>query len=169
MNPIGNRIRARRMALGMSRNKVATLAGVSPKTITNIELGHTRVPQRNCLSGIANALRTSAADLLFDQMNGSEIPKSQAITAPTSGKSSTSPSISPPPPGGPLFDEVKAFKTKDGRIHTSETEATIWARRAQFHEYCAKNPVQDPCTPEELSEWLLAHDQAVMALLRALK
>ena len=45
-----------RIAKGISQSQLAKLAGVSPTTLRNIELGHTKRPQPYIISRIAKTL-----------------------------------------------------------------------------------------------------------------
>jgi len=58
----GNGLKARREALGLSRKRLAMLAGVSPRTIYNVEHGVTR-PQRSTAAVLAQALDRATGPL----------------------------------------------------------------------------------------------------------
>lgn len=59
----GNRIRARREALGLSRPELAQRLRTTRIRIWRIETGRTQVPS-DCLPKFARALRTTVAELV---------------------------------------------------------------------------------------------------------
>jgi transcriptional regulator with XRE-family HTH domain len=66
MTNVGDRIRARRAALGSSQERVAIDAGLSVKTIGGIERGLNE-PRPDTLARIAKALGVSVEDLCVDE------------------------------------------------------------------------------------------------------
>lgn len=70
MSKMGDRIRAEREALGLSREFVAARAGIKPSTLSDIELGYSKTTR--ALPGIAGALGLSA--LWLETGKGEKMP-----------------------------------------------------------------------------------------------
>lgn len=62
---LGGRIRARRLALGLTQEDLARRAGVPLVTVNRIENGHQR-PRRQTLLKLARALGAEPAELLLE-------------------------------------------------------------------------------------------------------
>ena len=61
---IGEQVRRRRMALGLSLRQLSARSGVPPSTIHGIERGHQTSPAIDTVSALAEALGVSVATLL---------------------------------------------------------------------------------------------------------
>lgn len=70
-NVLGTRLRAKRTAAGLSREKLAVRADLSVATLARIEGGDYR-PRLASLEALAAALGTTAADLLAPAEDGPE-------------------------------------------------------------------------------------------------
>ena len=67
---MGNKIRERRLEIGMSQDKLADLSGVDRVCISLIETGKTVNPSIKTLGKIALALGTTVDDIFFaDSVN----------------------------------------------------------------------------------------------------
>lgn len=72
-NP-GKRIRAKRVQLGISQSELASLVGLSERTVNRIEVGlisinSIKMIDESCLTNIANALRTSTEYILHGELH----------------------------------------------------------------------------------------------------
>ena len=62
---MGNKIRERRLELGISQDRLAALSGVDRVSISLIETGKTVNPSIKTLGKIASALGTTVDDIFF--------------------------------------------------------------------------------------------------------
>lgn len=76
---IGKRIKEKRIALGMTQEKLSEMANLSIAHISHIENGHTKLSIES-LVNIANALGTSADGLLQDNLLHNELYYHEAIS-----------------------------------------------------------------------------------------
>jgi transcriptional regulator with XRE-family HTH domain len=72
---VGQRVRERRTALGLSQENLAHQAGLSLNAMHKLEAGRTTDPHYSTLSGIAHALGTTVAELVGEKP---AIPKASA-------------------------------------------------------------------------------------------
>lgn len=82
--PLADRIKTARKAASLSQGALADLVGVSPRTVSNYENGHTP-PATEVLSAIATATRKSVAWLLETDAGGDGAPGSEP-SAPESAR-----------------------------------------------------------------------------------
>lgn len=81
--PLGDRIRARRVALGLTLAAVAERAGLSLPYVSNLERGRGN-PTLDALTAIAGALETTTADLLSEAERSASSAELALAQAPAS-------------------------------------------------------------------------------------
>ncbi len=93
MKTVGDRIKARRAELGLTQADVATLAGIKPPSLHDIESGRTKRPAGDTLVKLAKILKTTPEQLqsgrqtdsrgaiarAIDQIPDQDLPKVQAM------------------------------------------------------------------------------------------
>ena len=67
---VGQRIRARRLALKLTQERLAEAADISIQHMSKIENGHTKL-SLPCVIALANALKTTVDHLLMDSVDAS--------------------------------------------------------------------------------------------------
>lgn len=69
---IGDKIRARRLELGLLQSFVAEKAGISPITLSQIETNITQWPRSNSIAPLADALQVTTDYLLREKETDAE-------------------------------------------------------------------------------------------------
>jgi transcriptional regulator with XRE-family HTH domain len=120
----GQRLRERRDELGMKRQELADLSGLSYAYVTQLESGRKSSPSQTVVSLLAQALRLSAEELADSAgTSRTEPPRSRRASAPAaSGARWHANPAHVPPPAMAMMEEVSAPVTSSSELRDARAQ-----------------------------------------------